>query len=153
MAGVARIRWEQPKITVLPQPDGHLKRRQQFSWQEVLTLLAAKEMEIRRMHAELHDGALGSIRIVIQITLGEIKLLEVNAPGVLQKIKDDVAHLVLTAGYPTNLVPMRMEIVCHFEQAGSDDLWNNDGWSADTWSDGSGEGGGGRGGSSFGDPF
>lgn len=153
MAGVARFRWAQPRLEVLPQDEGHLRRKQQFSWQEVLTLLAKHEMAIRRLHAELHEGALGSIRVVLIVKNGEIKMISAEADPALESIRDDVAQMVLRAGYPTNLVPMRMEIAAYFEAPGSQDAWSSDGWSSDTWSEGSGEGGGGRGGSSFGDPF
>lgn len=153
MAGIARIRWEQPKLTVLPQPEGQLKRRQEFSWQEVLALLAKHEMEIRRLHATLHEGALGSIRVSIQVMSGQLKVLSATADPLLSGIQDEVIHRIVNAGFPTNLVPLRIDIVLHFEAAGAHDAWQEQGWSAETWSGESGEGGGGRGGSSFGDPF
>lgn len=152
MSGIARIRWDQPRLTQLPQPEGQLRRRDMFSWQEVMTLLAKQEMEIRRLHAALHDGALGAIRIVLEVRPGEVKCVSSSADPLLQGIADDVVHRVTHAGFPTNLAPVRVEIGLHFEAAGGHDAWSEEGWSADTWGESADRGRGGSGGS-FGEPF
>mgnify|MGYP006979994560 CR=1 FL=1 len=147
MSWMSVVKWSHPKLTVGAQMPGELLRRNELGWQDILRCVANIEMDVRRLHAsKLYDRGMqvdGKITVVFRIEpTDEVFLEHVTSDPALDTIKDEVAHMVVNAGYPRSGRRMTVEIDCSFQSATST------GWGGDDFGTPSrGRGGG------FGDPF
>ncbi len=153
MSWMSVVKWSQPKLTEGPHIPGQLRRRGKITWQEVLRTLADVEMDVRRLHAsKLKDRGKqtdGTVHLTLALGPGETtSVVRVSSDPALDSIKDELAHLIAGAGFPSSGQRVLCEFDCTFGSADAggfgDDSFGWDGGSTD-------HGGSGRGG--FGDPF
>jgi len=146
MSWMSVLTWGQPKLEEGPHVPGRLKRRDKLGWQDVLRTVANVEMDVRRLHAaRIYDQgrpADGRLEMVLQIGPGsEVIVRQVTSDPALDPIKDEIAHVVSKAGFPTGGQPVIVTLDCTFSST------TDTGFAGDDFGTGRGRS------SSFGDPF